>query len=180
MPGFKKTIRLIFVLVSAGSLQAFSQPFNRPDSGQIKLKPVVHYTVGSSLTFAPHLGTFTGLTITSALSIPVNPKWTLEGGIVAGRYYSAFRGLNAESASNGSFADISLFGAAVYHVNPQFTVYGSGSKQLFSTSPYGYFPKNRYSIGSTYKFGNFSVGASFQMTTWDYNFSPVLFNGRTP
>ncbi len=173
MAGLKKSICLIVVLIVAGTIHTFSQQWNKADSGQVKLKPLVHYTVGSSVTFIPHYGTFTGFTMSTALSVPLNQKWTVEGGIMAGNYFSSFRGFNGEDAMNGSFTDISLFGSALYHVNPQLSVYGSGFKQLYSSSPYSYYPKDSYSIGTTYNFGNFSIGASFQMNTWDNNFAPM-------
>jgi hypothetical protein len=173
MVGNKKFLFLVAVLVLTGSIQAFSQQFGKPDSGQLKVKPFVHYTVGSSVTFIPHYGTFTGFTVSPTISVPLNPKLTVEGGLIAGNYFSSFRGFGTEGRMNGSFTSVSLFGSALYHVSPRFMVYGSGLKQLYSNSPYSYFPRNYYTVGTTYNFGNFSIGASLQMSTWDNNFMPM-------
>jgi hypothetical protein len=106
----------------------------------------------------PHSGTVTAFTLSPFLSIPLTPKWSVEGGIIAGRYYSSFSNLDPEGALNGAFNELSVFGSAIYHVNSQLTVYGTGIKQLTNTYPFSYIPKSSYVIGSTYNFGNFSIG----------------------
>ena len=183
MSGCKCNISLIIVLVSLFSVQAFSQQINYRDSltgynsPKVNLKPSLHYSVGSTFMVVPHSGTVTGFTISPFLSIPLSPKLSVEGGIIAGRYYSSLWNINPEGTPNGAFNELSVYGSASYHVNSQLTLYGTGIKQLTGTSPFYFLPKSSYSIGSTYNFGSFSIGVTLQMSKWNNNFSPLPFNG---
>jgi hypothetical protein len=183
MSGCKCNISLIIVLVSLFSLQAFSQQINNRDSlakynsQKVNLKPNLHYSVGSTFIIVPHLGTFTGFTLSPYLSIPLSPKLLVNGGIIAGRFYSALSNFNREGAINGAFNELSVFGSASYNINSQLTVYGSGIKQLTSNSPFYSHPKSIYTIGSIYNFGNFSIGVTMQMSKWNDILSPLPFNG---
>ena len=148
--------------------QTYSQQTNYRDnfesnnSQKLKLKPVLNYTAGSSVTVIPHFGTLTDFTFSPSLSIPLSPKWTIDGGIIARRYYSALPYINPEGASHAIFNDLTVYGSASYQINPQLTVYGVGLRQLSATSPYDVLPKSSYTIGSRYKFGNFSIGVNFR------------------
>lgn len=181
MSGSKCTIRLIIVLVSLISNQAFSQQlYNRDslamyNSQKVILKPQLHYSLGSSFMFIPRAGSIAGVTISPVLSIPLSPKLSVEGGITAGRY-NAFGNFNHEGNITREFNQLSVFGSASYHVNSQLTLYGAGIKQLTSTTPYNYLPRSSYIIGSNYNFGSFSVGVSVQMSKWNNNPSPLQFN----
>lgn len=179
----KCKISLIIVLVSLAAVQAFSQQLNYRDSLAVynyqkpELKPEVHYSAGSTFLFVPHMGTVTGFTLSPSISIPLSPKWSLEGGIIAGRYYSSFRNLSPEGMINGAFNDLSLYGSASYHVNPQLTIYGTAIRHIAGSSPFSQLPKSSYSIGSTYKFGNFSIGVTVQTTEWNNILGPMPLNG---
>ena len=183
MSGCKYNISLIIVLVSLFSSQAFSQQINYRDGNSdynsriVNLKPSLNYTVGSTFILVPHLGTVTGFTLSPSLSIPLSPKWSVDGGIIAGRYYSAGRNLNPEGMINGTFDELSVYGSASYHVNYQLTVYGATIKHIAGTSPFSMLPKSSYAIGSTYNFGNISIGVAFQMSKWNDILSPMPFNG---
>jgi len=176
MSGCKFNISLILVLVSLFSIQAFSQNINSGDSlakynsRQVILKPKLYYSLGSSFMFIPRVGSVAGVTISPVLSIPLSPKLSVEGGIIAGRY-SAFGNFNHESPITREFTELSVFGSASYHVNSQLTLYGAGIKQLKSSSPF-LLPKSSYVIGSSYKFESFTIGVSVQMSKWNNNLSP--------
>ncbi|MGD0583266.1 MAG: hypothetical protein ABR974_10010 [Bacteroidales bacterium] len=182
MSGCKCNISLIIVLASLFSVQAFSQQINYPDSlagynsPKENLKPVLHYSVGSTFIAVPHLGSVTGFTLSPFLSVPLSPKLSVEGGIIAGRYYSTLGNVNPEGAMPGAFNELSLFGSASYHINSQLTLYGTGIKQLAGTSPFNILPKSSYTVGSTYNFGSFSIGVSLQMSKWNNNFGPLPVN----
>ena len=182
MSGCKCNISLIIVLVSLFSIQAFSQQINYRDSlaeynsQKVNLKPKLFYSVRSTYIIVPHLGTVTGFTLSPFLSIPLSPKLSIDGGIIAGRFYSALWNFNPEGAINGAFNELSVYGSAIYHINSQLTVYGTGVKQLTGTSPFYSLPKSSYAIGSTYKFGNFSLGLTLQMSKWNDDYSPLPFN----
>jgi hypothetical protein len=183
MSGYKCNISLIIVLVSLFSIQAFSQQINFRDSlaeynsSKVNLKPRLSYTVGSTFIIVPHLGTVTGFTLSPFLSIPLSPKLSVDGGIIAGRFYSALWNFNPEGAINGAFNELSVYGSASYHINSQLTVYGTGIKQLTGTSPFYSLPKSSYAIGSTYNFVNFSIVVTLQRSKWNDILSPLPFNG---
>jgi hypothetical protein len=137
----------------------------------------MNYSVGSTFMIIPHLGTVTGFTLSPFLSVPLSAKWSVDGGIIAGRYYSTLRNLNPEGMRTGASGELSVYGSASYHVNSQLTVYGSAIKNITGTSPFSLLPKSSYAIGSTYKFGNFSIGVTVQTSTWNYISNPLPFNG---
>ena len=182
MSGCKCNISLIIVLVSLLSSRAYSQQINSRDSiaeynyQKAVMKPRVVYSVGSSFLVIPHVGSVTGFTFAPSLSVPISPKWSVNGGLIAGRYYS-LGNFNREGIINGSSNELSVYGSASYHVNSQWTVYGGGIKRLAGTSPLNILPKTSYTLGSTYNFGNFSIGLAVQMSKWDNNFSHFPING---
>ena len=183
MSGYKYNMSLIVGLVSLFSIQAFSQQINYRDSlgvynsQNVNFKSRLHYSVGSTFIYVPHLGTVTGFTLSPFLSIPLSPKLSVDGGIIAGRYYSTLWNFNPEVAINGSFNELYVYGSASYHFNSQLTLYGTGIKQITGTSPFYFLPKSSYAIGSTYNFGNFSIGVTLQMSKWNDILSPLPFNG---
>ena len=183
MSGCKCNISLIIVLGSLFSIQAFSQQINYSDSvaaynsQKVNLMPRLHYLVGSTFMIVPHLGYVTGFTLSPSLSVPISPKLSVDGGIIAGRFYSALWNFNPEGAINGAFNELSVYGSVSYHINSQLAVYGTGIKQLTGTSPLSFLAKSSYTIGSTYNFGNFSIGVTLQMSNWNDILSPLPFNG---
>ena len=180
MSGYKYNISLIIVLISLSSIQAFSQQNNYRDSLAVVnsqneiLKPRLHYTLGSTFMTVPNVGSVAGISITPFLSVPLSPKLSVDGGIIAGRY-SAFGNFNPEGSITREFNELSVFGSASYHVNSQLTLYGVGIKQLTNSSPF-LLPKSSYTIGSSYNFGSFSLGLSVQMSKWNNNLRPLPFN----
>jgi hypothetical protein len=182
MSGFKCNISLIIVLISIFSIQALSQQITYRDSlaennsQKVNLKPNLNYSVGSTFIIVPHSGTVTGFTLSPSLSIPLSPKLSVNGGIIAGHFYSGLSGFNPEGAINGAFNVLSAYGSASYNISSKLTVYGTGIKQLAGTSPLYSLPKSSYAIGSIYNFGNFSVGVTLQVSKWNDNLSPLPFN----
>jgi hypothetical protein len=183
MSGWKCNISLTIVLISIFSNQAFSQQINYRDSlnldnsQEVNLKPRLVYSIGSTFMFVPHLGSVTGFTLSPSLSVPLSQKLSVNGGIIAGRYYSDFWNSNPEAAMYGAFNELSVYGSASYHVNSQLTLYGTGIRRLTGTSPFYSLPKSSYTIGSSYNFGSFSIGVAVQMSRWNNNFSPLPING---
>jgi hypothetical protein len=183
MSGCKCNISLFCVLVSQLSIQAFSQQINYRDSlaeynsQKVNLRSELHYSLGSTFIIVPHFGSVTGFTLSPFLSIPLSPKLSVDGGIIAGRFYSALSSINPEGTINGAFNELSVFGSASYHINSQLTIYGTGIKQLTGTTPFYFLPKSSYAIGSTYKFGNSSIGITLQMSKWNDIHTLLPFNG---
>jgi hypothetical protein len=173
MSGYKCNIGIIIFLVSLFSFQAFSQQMNigssLPEVNSAKdiLKPGLNYTIGSNYMFVPRMGSVYSVTLSPSFSVPLSPKLSVDGGIIAGYYYSALLKSQNEDLAYGAFTGLSVYGSASYHINPQLTLYGSAIKQLAGTSPYNVLPKSSYSIGSSYDFGNFKIGVSIQTSKWD-------------
>jgi hypothetical protein len=174
----------LIVLTVLLSCSVYSQEIKYKDtlgvdnSEYLKIKPRMEYTVGSTIMFIPHRGSVTGFTVSPSLSVPVSPHLTFTGGIIAGRYYNNLQYPSLDRSMNGTFNEISIFGSADYRVNSQLTFYAAGIKRLTLSSPYIYLPNSSYTIGSTYKFGNFSIGVSMQMTQWNNNFNSMPINGH--
>ena len=182
MSGCKCNISLIIILVSIFSDQAASQQVSYRDSlegnfQKVNLKPRMVYSVGSTFMVVPHFGSVTGFTLTPTLSVPLSPKLSLNGGIIAGRYYSNLWNSNPEGSMYGAFNELSVYGSASYRIKPQLTLYGAGIRRLTGNSPFNSLPKSSYTIGSTYNFGSFSIGVSLQMSEWDNIYSPFPING---
>jgi len=174
----------LIVLFSFLSAEAFSQAISYNDtltldhSEQFKPKPRMVYSVGSTFMFIPHHGSVTGFTVSPSLSVPVSPHLSFNGGIIAGRYYSDLQYPTQEVPMYGAFNEMSLFGSATYHINAQLTFYGAGIKRLTAPSPFNTLPTSSYIIGSTYKFGSFSIGVTMQMSQWNNNFNSLPINSH--
>jgi hypothetical protein len=174
----------LIALVTLLPVRAFSQGFSYPDTltldnpDQVKLKPRMVYSVGSTFMFIPHHGSVTGFTVSPSLSVPVSPHLSFNAGIIAGRYYSDLRMPGPEGSMYGAFNEISLFGSANYHANSQLAFYGAGIKRLTAPSPFNTLPSSSYIIGSTYKFGSFSIGVAMQMSQWNNNFNSMPINSH--
>jgi hypothetical protein len=178
----KYKISLIIVLVLLLSSQAFSQQLYSTDSlsinsSPVNFKPAMSYSIGSSFMVIPRVGSVAGFTISPSLSVPLTPKLSVHGGIIAGRYYSNLWNSNPEGSMNGAFNELSVYGSAVYRANPQLTLYGTGMKRLTGTSPFYSLPESSYTIGSNYNFGSFSIGVSVQMSKWDNTYNPFPIYG---
>jgi hypothetical protein len=172
MSGHKCNISLIIILGSLFSIQAFSQQIDYSDSiasytsPRANLKPGLHYSIGSSFVVVPQLGNFTEFTVSPYLSIPLTPKLSVDGGIIAGRSYSSLK-FNPEGEIYRAFNNLSVYGSASYYLNSQLTLYGTGIRQLSGESPFYSVPKSSYTFGSNYNFGSFSIGVAVQMSKWD-------------
>ncbi len=183
MAAHRCNISLVVCMVTLFSVQAFSQQMNTAGSLSEDIsakgipKPSLNYTLGSNFMVVPNLGSVSAVTITPSLSVPLTPKLSVDGGFIAGYYYSAPWKSGTEGLPYGSFTGLSVYGSASYHINPQLTLHGSAIKQLAGTSPFNILPKTSYSIGSTYDFGNVKIGVSFRMSEWDYYYSPFPING---
>ena len=183
MPGFRIKISLLLVLGLLISIQVFSQQFNYRDSispqniNILKQKPEIHYSVGSAFIFIPHSGSATGLTFSPFITIPVSRRLSVEGGIIAGRYYSSIGNLNSEGVKYPALNILSVYGSAKYDISPRLSVYGAGIKQIGDYSPFYAVPGSAYMIGSSYNFGNFSIGITLHMENWNNSFISQPFNG---
>jgi len=163
---------------------AFAQGVEAQDSideqsnMQAKTGPQVHYSIGSSFLHIPKHGSITGLTASSFLLFPVTHKLSVEGGIIAGRYFPVLKNFTPELQANNSYNTLSLYGSANYQVNRHLSFYGTGIKQLGVPIPLYNQPSGSYSFGSNLNFGNFTIGAEIRMTDWDDNYFPSPFDSN--
>ena len=170
-------ISLFICLVSLFSVRGFSQQMNTggryplDDSLKVIPKPRLNFTAGSNIVVIPHYGSVSEVTLSSSFSVPLSPKLSFDGGIIASYLYSSPRMYGNESFGYGSFTVLSVYGAARYQMSPQLTLYGTAIKQLAGNSPVYFLPQTSYSIGSSYDFGNVSVGVTFRMSRWERVFS---------
>ena len=153
-----------------------------------RLKPHWNLMLGSNFNFSKSFGSSTGIFLAPMLTLPLNNRLSLRGGIVASHTYLYGMGMPDEFVSFNSFNDLSVFGTASYMLSENFEVYGTATKRLtelplipypsmLSTSP------NSFTIGTNWRIGNnISVGASFTKTDRYfpfYNSSPFTPGGRS-
>jgi hypothetical protein len=166
------------------SMSAYSQEFSVSDSlnsfpvPSSKIKNNIHYSIGSNFMFIPRYGTISGLNASAFYSIPVSSRLTVEAGLLAGRYYSAFKNVNPENKVYNTFNTLSVYGTASYQLSQRLTVYGTGIKQLAGQMPLYNMPSGSFIVGSTLNFGNFSLGASIQMSDRNRYYSPFHYGGN--
>ena len=164
--------------------QSFSQEILSPDSLQTfnssnaKIKPQLHYNIASSFIYIPRYGSVTGLTFSPCLSYPISPKISIEAGLIAGRYYFTLKNLSREAVNNNSFNALSIYGSATYYLNERLSVFGTGIKQLAGSMPLFNSPTSSFTFGSTFNFGNFSIGAAIQRSDWNNYYSPNRYGGN--
>lgn len=161
-------------------IRAFSQYAESVDSSEttdffeLRQKTEFHYTVGSSFTYLPRYGSITGLTVSPFLRYPVTPKFSVEAGLIAGRFYPRMKNSLQESGINNSFNSLAVFGSANYQLNKRLSIYGTGIRQLAGAMPLYNLPTSSFSFGSSLNFGNFTVGAEIRVSDWSnpYTDSP--------
>ena len=175
--GFVFSLILFLIFQGAYSQKAVlpDSLFNNVTAGN-SLKPQFHYSIGSAITIVPHTGSMSGITFTPSVFLPLSSRLSVEGGIIAGRFYSTLPGFKQEGIGLSSFNELSVYGLATYRVTPQFTVFGSGIKQVTGSSSLYTIPKSIYTIGSSYNFGSFSIGLTLRMAKQEGNFNAFPFN----
>jgi hypothetical protein len=184
MPGFRNKISLIFILVSLFAAEAFSQQtdtgmkLTEDKPGAVLYKPRLHYSIGTSFLVAPRFGSVSEVTFAPALTVPLSPKLSVEGGIMASYFYAAPFNTDITGFPSGSFNGLYVYGSAIYQLSPQFTLYGSAIKEIAGNSPFNSIARSSYSIGTQYNFGNFSIGVTFQMSDRNNIYSPFQSNSQ--
>jgi hypothetical protein len=167
---------LLFITFSVFPEMIFSQDNILPDnlitkSVVVRKKPEFHYSVGSNFMFMPRFGSVSGVDFRPVLVYPVSQKLSVEAGLIAGHYFTSFKNSLLDQAIGGGYYSLSMFGSATYHVSPALSFYGTGIKQLAGTNPMLNMYGNSFSIGSTLKLGNITLGAEFHVRD-QYDFNP--------
>ncbi len=149
-----------------------------PSYLKVKSGPQMRNSVGSSFMFMPKYGSVSGLTASSFLVLPITLKLSVEGGVIAGRYFPVMKNFPSEQGANHFYNTLSFYGSANYQITPRLSLYGTGIKQLGAFIPFNHLPSSSYSFGSNLNFGNFTIGAEIRMTDWDNYYFPSPFGAE--
>jgi len=125
-----------------------------------------NFSVGTSYSYMKGYGSGMMFYTTPSYILPLNNRWALHGGVVAGHYIGLNHLAPAESLVPGSFSSLSVFAAATYRMTERLVLHGAGIKQLVSgpVTPFAPYPMDDLSLGASYKIGNnFTIGASVHM-----------------
>jgi hypothetical protein len=143
------------------------------ESPPVKIQPLSwNMNLGTGYSYMPGYGSGMFAYTAPALTVPVNSRWSLHGGVMVSYFMPVGLGSPAqgELGNQGSFSSFSVFGAASYRMNDRLVLHGAGVKQLATTplpmpvTPFSPYPTDRISLGATYRLGNnVSIGASIHM-----------------
>lgn len=125
-----------------------------------------NFSVGTSYSYMKGFGSGMMFYTAPSYILPLNNRWALHGGVVAGHYVGLNHLAPAESLLPGSFSSLSVFAAATYRMTDRLVLHGAGKKQLVSgpITPFTPYPMDDLSLGASYKIGNnFTIGASVHM-----------------
>ncbi|MCF8225157.1 MAG: hypothetical protein K9J30_04685 [Bacteroidales bacterium] len=139
--------------------QAGSDEFNNPKS------PFSYNTVlGTSIGFAPSMGSMMQYYASPRGTYSINNRVGLHGGFFVSHSVSHAGYFSNEAPETSGLSTFSTYVSASYRLTDRLVVHGTGVKGIVTTPwiedrPYVNF--HDLSIGATYDFGNFSIGASF-------------------
>jgi hypothetical protein len=125
-----------------------------------------NFSVGTSYSYIQGYGSGMMFYTAPSYTLPLNDRWALHGGLIAGHYVGLNQLSPAESLLPGSFSSLSVFAAASYRMNDRLVLHGAGVKQLIQgpITPYTFYPMDDLSLGASYKIGdNLTIGASVHM-----------------
>ena len=163
---FIPRITLIFFLVLTPLLLSGQDHQEEVDLQKTRRAGLLNYhtSLGLSTSFIPGIGAYTGIFAAPQLDYTASKRLTLHGGLIASEHIPLYTALREDNSSLASFTNLSMFVAASYRISEEFTVYGAGTRSLLSdTNHYlnDFDSMDRLSFGAAYKFGNFTIGASF-------------------
>ena len=131
-------------------------------------------SVGTSFGYSPYLGSSMNMFAAPHLNYSASERLTFHVGIMAMHSMPMLSALNNEDPYSEGFSNMSVFVAASYQLTNNLVLHGVGVKSIIG--PMGFDDKNidfnDISIGATYNFGSFSVGASFHKSDNSFMRSP--------
>jgi hypothetical protein len=155
-------------LKTAGEEENISQPAEKQSAPVLLLKPQWNVSIGSNTFFSAQTGTFSGLSVTPYLSLPLSERISVFGGASFTRFLSPVPMLNDFSGNNATTGMITVFGTATYRLNDHILLYGTGTKHFGTLPMPGLFPvynPDNLTVGSMFKLGDhFTIGASVRMS----------------
>ena len=120
-------------------------------------------SIGTGFGFSPQLGSATHLYAAPHLDYQANNRLLIEGGIMAMQSFSNMGEISSEFPYPNSLSTISVYISATYQLTENLFLHGTGVKAMvnpFSSPTDMSYTYNDFSIGATYKIGNFSIGAT--------------------
>lgn len=132
-------------------------------------------TVGTSFSYSPWFGSAMQLYTAPHASYAAGERLAFHGGIMVSRTTPLMNAGAGEFTNFNGFTGISAYASASYRLSENLYVHGTGMKSI------AMFPSGTairaleyydFSVGATYDFGNFSIGASIHRTDRPYYGSP--------
>lgn len=124
-------------------------------------------SVGTGFGFSPQFGSATHMYARPHVDFQAQDRLLIQGGLTFMQSFSNMNEINSEFPLPNSLSTISVYMSATYQLTENLFLHGTGVKAMLSpfSSPtdmsYTY---NDFSIGATYKIGNFSIGATLHST----------------
>lgn len=120
-------------------------------------------TLGTGFGFSPQLGSTTHMYAAPHVDFQASNRLLIEGGIMAMQSFSNMRETSSEFLYPNSLSTISVYVSATYQLTENLFLHGAGVKAMvnpFAPRDEMNLTYNDFSIGATYKIGNFSIGAT--------------------
>ena len=124
-------------------------------------------SAGTTFSYINGYGSVMGLYAAPAYTLSLNPRWSLQGGLIASGYSSLnTRFAGDESTFQPMMNSLAVFAAASYRMSERLTLHSAGIKYLLpeQAPPLLPYPSGHLSLGATYQLGdNISIGAIIRM-----------------
>jgi len=135
--------------------------------------------MGTGISVSPGIGSYSWLYAAPDVSIPLNQRLSVHGGMLLSSAYPALVTRDQNLTGVHSYTSLALFTAASYRVDENFTLYGAGMKSVLSFDSGGELldtGSSAFSFGASYRIGkNVTIGASVVVSDGNryYPFSPA-------
>jgi hypothetical protein len=131
--------------------------------------------IGTSFGYSPYFGSSMNMFAAPQASFRANERLSFHGGLVVSQTVPVLMHLSEEPFTPAGMSNISAFAAATYRLTENLTLHGAGIKSMvnlpvdINSAALDY---TDLSVGATYNFGNFSIGASFHKSDKPFYSSP--------
>ncbi len=119
--------------------------------------------LGTSYMFSPYFGSAMNMYAAPQLNYAATGRLAFHAGVSVGRTVPFTRAIDEETPVNAGMTNMSTYVAASYRLSENLVVHGAGTKSVVLVPVDGKLQTmnfNDLSIGATYDFGNFSIGAT--------------------
>lgn len=119
--------------------------------------------LGTSYMFSPYFGSAMNMFAAPQVNYAATGKLAFHAGVSVGRTVPVTNLMDEEAPVNAGITNMSTYVAASYRLSKNLVVHGAGTKSVLLVPVDGKLQSmnfNDISIGATYDFGNFSIGAT--------------------